>query len=247
MKRTDLLTPRQREILQLIASERLSSKEAAPRVGIGWRRVDDICSEAARRMGVASRREAVRIALEELGSDPPGDLVGAPSGVPGPTLGEAETTGLEDNPVAVAYPPTAEPTAASPAQHAERRLPLGPDLGRPGTGAGRDRLYGEQALGGRFRDGALGGEFRPQGGRALSAGVAHPGEHSEGGDPARRPGVLSWIGGRARFSELSPLVQVWAIFVVAALIAVTASPIVYYSSQLIEHLQPLVGGRLRKS
>lgn len=81
----------------------------------------------------------------------------------------------------------------------------------------------------------------------LPAGAAAPGERSEGGDSARRPGVLSWIGGRARFSELSPLVQVWAIFAVAALIAVTVSPIVYYSSQLIEHLQPLVGGRLRKS
>lgn len=120
MKRTDLLTPRQREILQLIARERLSSKEVAPRVGIGWRRVDDICSEAARRMGVSSRREAVRIALEELGPGAPDDLVAAPSRAPDPSLERAETEGSEDKLVAVPYIPTTEPTAASPAQHAER-------------------------------------------------------------------------------------------------------------------------------
>ena len=58
--------------------------------------------------------------------------------------------------------------------------------------------------------------------------------------------MLSWIGGRASFSELSPLAQLLAIFVVAALIGAATGPIVYYSGQLIQHLQPLVGGRLRQ-
>lgn len=43
------------EVRTLIALKRLSSKEAAPLAGVTWERVDDICAEAARRLGARPR------------------------------------------------------------------------------------------------------------------------------------------------------------------------------------------------
>ena len=219
MNRTDRLTPREKEVLTLIASH-LSSKEAARQAGISSKRVDKIVASAAQKMGVPDRRAAVRVLIEEGGEVPPG----APLPVPGsPQMSDLEDVSEDDCP-ATAYAPAPAPEqdVSSAGQHAERRVSLGPDLGRPGTGADADRLPGEPASRAIVRDGALERQLLPAG-EHLPSWEPRSIQGADGLDPPIGAGLLPWIRGRARFSELSPLARVGAVLLLSAGIVAVVS------------------------
>ena len=64
------LTPREHECLRLVA-QHLSSKEIARQLGLSQHTVDGHLDEARRKLGAATRRDAVRILLEGASGAPP--------------------------------------------------------------------------------------------------------------------------------------------------------------------------------
>ncbi len=75
-KRTDLLSPRERECLRLV-SRGFSSKEIAKHLGISYHTVDDHLKKSIAALGVSSRFEAARIlADDEAGIAPPPQHLG---------------------------------------------------------------------------------------------------------------------------------------------------------------------------
>ncbi len=82
---SERLTPRERECLQLVA-EHLSSKEIARRLGLSQHTVDGHLHEARRKLGAPTRRDAVRMFLQEDGENTPPSNVGGQSDAPFPPL-----------------------------------------------------------------------------------------------------------------------------------------------------------------
>jgi DNA-binding CsgD family transcriptional regulator len=239
------LTPREREILKLIGRQQLSSKEVAPRANISPKRVDEICATAARKLGVATRREAVRLVLgadSGYDLDPPPDR---PGENPRPGLiGVPETFDSKAlRPVygrrgdADAATSSGDPWWGSSDEHGARRTCPEPDLGRPGEGTGGDRLASEPPPGPRRGDGALEAE-------RLSSGGAHPQLHPDRHRHARRPGLHSWVTGGTDFAELTPPQRLAAVFrLVAALGALIAWTLtaVLQTSNVLQHWWPKEG------
>ena len=79
------LTPRERECLRLVA-QHLSSKEIARQLGLSQHTVDGHLHEARRKLGVPTRRDAVRILLESEGGESPPANWGGQSAAPFPPV-----------------------------------------------------------------------------------------------------------------------------------------------------------------
>ena len=244
------LTPREREVMELVARRRLSSKEAAADLGITHKRVDEICVSVRDKLGARDRREAALIFLGELSAEPSTTGLVDPRVEPGrgPTRVDklpfvSSTPSVsEDTTRADAYDTAPQPDSRTAQEHAERRRSLGPHLEALGTSFPGDRLPSEQTLGCGFCDGSLDGQ---QPALAREPGLpprgAHAGEHPDRVDLVGRPWVLSWIIGRARFSELNPLQRFLGILVLTGLLGVVGGWIVEGSQRAVQLLGPLVG------
>ena len=233
MKRTDRLTAREREILLLIARFHFTSKEASRAVHVTPKRVDEICASAVSKLEATDRRDAVRIVLEEMAT--PGENAGAGSS-PAPLAPSNvhHRPVSEDKPGGDAYAPATPSHVESADQHAERRGPKRPDLGRPGASFGSDRLPGQAAVGGRADDGAL--ETEP-----LLPGAVDLGGTPEGRRVAGLPGALAWVSGRAAFSELTLAHRLLVILLVAGVVALSTEWVAEWVLRFIRLLGPIVG------
>lgn len=242
MKRIDRLTPRQLEILQLIALERLRSKEVAQLVGVSWKRIDNICAEAVHRLGALDRRDAVRIFLEEAGpslgrADPGDGATGAPPLVFSGANFDDEGGVSEDNPDAVAYHPSPQQKPSPAPLHAQRRVSIRADLGEPGGSLQPDRLTGESGAGEGFCDGTLDGRRGTQE-RLFPSSDPSPREHPNRLHSSGGARVFSWIRGQATYSELSPSGRAVAILVVSGVIAMLTAWVVLASHSASVALAP---------
>lgn len=233
MLRTDRLTAREREILQLIGRFHYSSKEAGLRAGITPKRVDELCASAVRKLDASDRRDAIRILQDELAGTPGSNPAPGSSRAPSAPAPAQEAGVSEDIPRAVAYAPSSDQHAPPPPEHAERRRSERPDVGRPGDSVPGDRVAAQQGAGAGLHDGALEGSSIP-------AGADEPGEHPGGWRSAGRPGVLSWVTGRVRFSELTPPQRMVAVLLLTGLLGSCVGWAVANSMTVGRALQPWV-------
>jgi DNA-binding CsgD family transcriptional regulator len=249
------LTDREREILQLIGRHQLSSKEAAQRAGIGYRRVNEICESAIRKLGVANRREALRLILAEEGLTEANILVAetlddegeasprTESGVDPLRVPDAKLGGPDRGVFKDAYldaqrfrtPPTSSNPASSP--HAARSPHDVANVGRPGNGLEGIGLTRERALGERFRDGAL-----ERGG--VPAGDPYPWPHPGRDRPFGRADLLSWVRGRARYVDLNPSQRIGAVLLMAAVLVTFVGWVLTAALQTSNVIQTLMPPRI---
>jgi DNA-binding CsgD family transcriptional regulator len=134
------LTPRERECLRLVA-QHLSSKEIARRLGLSQHTVDGHLHEARRKLGVPTRRDAVRILLESEGGESPPPNWGGQSAAQVPSAHGASSGGpppvLGGQPTSVAAAPTLASTWPSASRSNDDHDPhfIPADGARPGAAA----------------------------------------------------------------------------------------------------------------
>lgn len=239
MSAVEKLTDREREILQLIGRYQLSSKEAAQRVGIGYRRVNEICESAIRKLGVANRREALRLVMsEEALLDPRTESGVEPVRVPdeaedGSALGVSK--GVRQH--AELSRPRSPAQSAPPGPYAPRSPHDSNYVGGPGEGLGRIGFPGQRALGERFRDGAVEGV-------GLPAGGGHAGPYPRSDRAAGRPSLFSWVRGGTRYAELTPTQRIGAVILMAALFVMVVGWVLTSALQTSNAIQAMLPNRM---
>ena len=133
----NLLTEKQEEALELVA-DHLSSKEIGLRLGIFSDSVDKRVDDARRRLGAATRKEAVRLFKDHKRVDQDGDwFTGEPitvskNGLEGQSDGDERNDALYEFADVLAMPqpaPWRSWTAAVPEDRARTPLSIGAKLG----------------------------------------------------------------------------------------------------------------------
>ena len=224
-------------------SSRIGSKEAGLRAGISPGRINDICEAAQRKLGVANRREAIRLVMAEIAAEPPTksgaesaglllpDQGGSGDGVSGEALDVPIHRPSEG--AASGRLPAAEEAPAT-TQHAARSFGYVAHLGRFGSSLDGDRIAGQYASGGGFCVGVVEGVHLP-------SRDAHPEANTRSHSPARRTGLLSWVRGGTRYADLTPPQRLGAMLLLMAAFAVLASLVLNFSLQInstIQHAMP---------
>lgn len=239
MGAVEKLTDREREILQLIGRYQLSSKEAAQRAGIGYRRVNEICESAIRKLGVANRREALRLIMsEEAFEDPQTESGVEPVRVPDTAaVGSAADVfrGVRQH---AELTRSRSPTQPAPSRPNAPRSPHDPfDVGGLGAGLGGHGFAGQRIVGEGLRHSALERV-------GLPPGDGHAEPHPRSNRAAGRPSLLSWVRGGTRYAELTATQRLGAVMLMAALFVMVVGWILTSALQTSNAIQAMMPARL---